>query len=242
MKKTISLILFSVVLLNASEYIWSKETPSLSKSKSEQIFQSYENGNDLNITFEDDPKKNDTIHDYSLNALVLGFSVGGISYTETLSNSIGSSSESYTSYNAAFLIGKDFTLWHDDYSQPSRLYFKYGFSKINEELDFTTWSIGLRENMYYWSIYETDKSKIYPNASFELGSSKIKRNSESQAGFTLITELGLTYMRNKNFEYFFNLSYNSVTWKHPIDGITDQMNGIGANFGLNYKIMHGDFQ
>ncbi len=241
MKKTLLLLLSTTLLLNASDYIWSKDTQTLTKEKSDKIIQAFENDDTSKLVFENDPKRSKNIHNFKENMFVLGLSLGINSYSEEISNTNGSKETTYSANNFKFLIGKDFTLWHEEYTQPSRVYFTYALTKVDSDVDFTTWSVGLRENMYYWSLYKTSSYNIYPTASFEFGASSLSRSSSSMSGLNSQAQVGLTYSRDDNFEYFVNLSASTTSWKYPIDGIADKMTGMGVNFGLNYKIMYGDF-
>jgi hypothetical protein len=241
MTKTLLLILSTTLLLTASDYIWSKDTQVLSEEKSNKIIQAFENDNTSELVFKNDPKRAKNVYSFKENIFVIGLSLGINSYSEEISNTTGSIENKYSAKYLKLLIGKDFTLWHKEYTQPSRLYFAYAFTKVESDVDFTTWSVGLRENMYYWSLYKTASYNIYPTASFEFGASSIDRLSGSVSGLNSEVQVGLTYARNDNFEYFINLSANNTSLKHPIDGIADTMNGIGVNFGINYKLMYGDF-
>ena len=243
MKKTLLLLLpLSTLLFSSSDYIWSKETKAMSQDKSDKIIQAFKSGDSSDLNFEDDSSRKKNILDFKENIFVLGLSLGAKSYSEEISNRNGSQTDSYSSYNLKFTLAKDFTLWHEEYTQPSRISFSYALTNINSDVDFTTWTLGLQENMYYWPLYKTSTYSIYPTASFELGSSKLDRAKSSMSGFTTQLAVGLTYIRDDNFEYFVNLSSDSIRWKHPLDGIEDEMIGFGVGFGVNYKIMYGDFR
>ena len=242
MKKTLLLCALSTLLFSNPDYIWSKDTQAMSQDKSDKILQSYKDGDADNLTFKDDPKrKNDTV-DFKENIFVLGLSLGADSYSQEVSNAQGSYFGTHSATNVKFTIAKDYTLWHEEYTQPSRLYFAFALTQVDTNVDYRTWTIGLRENMYYWPLYKSSTYSIYPNASFEIGSSNINRGNSSMSGFTSQVEFGLTYSRNSNFEYFLDARASSITWKHEIDGVADEMSGVGISFGLNYKLMYGDFQ
>jgi len=242
MYKILTFLLLSTISLYGNDYIWSQDTPPMSQDKSDAILKSFSNGGDVSkLNFDDDPHRIKEMYQFKENIFVVGLSIGGASYNEEVSNKTGSKSTTYSSYNAKFSFAKDFTLWHKKYSELSRIYFTYSLSKINSDLDFTTWTIGLRENMEYWTIYKSNTFKIYPTASIEFGRSNITRDSHSIDGLTSEFNLGLTYARGINFEYFCNLYASSIDWKHPIGGIADEMKGFGVAIGLNYKLMHGDF-
>ncbi len=242
MLKTLFLLTFSLLLSANAEYIWSQDTKTMSQEKSDTIIQAFKNGDPSDLIFKDDPKRQKMISEFEENLMVFGLSLGSSSYTEEISNTQGSYSNNYSSYDLTFTLAKDFTLWHEEYTQPSRIYFSYALTKANEELDFSTWTLGLRENMFYWPLYKTSTYSIYPTASFEVGSSSIQRGSSSMQSLTTALQAGLTYTRYGNFEYFLNLSGDSIKWKHPIDGIADEMIGLGVKFGINYKLMYGDFE
>ncbi len=231
----------SVMILNASDNVWSKETKVLSEEKSDRIIKAFVNGETTEFNFEDDPNSKTKVYDFKKNIFVIGLSLGSDSYSEELSNKTGTKTLSYSSYDAKFTIGRDFTFWHNEYTQPTRLYLTYSFTKLSSDTDFTTWTLGLQENMSYWSLYKTNTYSIYPTLSFELGSSSIARDNNSISGFTTELNLGIKYVRDNNFEYFLKVSTNSIDWKHPIYGVADNMSAYGINLGLNYKLMYGDF-
>ncbi|MEA1893296.1 MAG: hypothetical protein U9N33_11385, partial [Campylobacterota bacterium] len=161
MHKIVLFISLGFVGLFALDNVWTKDTQGLSKKKSDEIIKSYEAGDNSKLDFADDPKSKTPYYGFKENIFVIGVSVGGASYSEDLSNITGSKTSSYSSYNAKLTIGKDFTLWHENYTQPTRIYLTYVFTKLDNDLDFTTWTVGIRENMEYWSLYETDSYKIY---------------------------------------------------------------------------------
>ena len=242
MKKTLLLITLSTLLYATPDYIWSEDTEAMSQDKSDKIIQSFKDGDTSDLIFQDDSKREKNIINFKENILVLGLSLGRNTYTEKISNTTGSHSDTFSSSSLKFLLAKDFTLWHEEYTQPSRIYFTYSLNRVDSGIDFSTWTLGLQENMYYWPLYKTSTYSIYPTASLEIGSSKTDRGSNSMSGFTTEFQAGLTYSRFGNFEYFLNLSVDSINWKHPIDGIADEMTGLGINFGINYKFMYGDFK
>ncbi len=240
MNKTLLLILLGSLSLVASDNIWSKDTKALNQEKSERILQAYESGDTSNLNFEDDKNKKSNLYDFTENIFVVGLSVGGASLSEEISNKTGSATSSYSAINTKLIIGKDFTLWNEEYTQPTRLFFSYAFTTLDNDVDFTTYSLGIRENMEYYTFYETANYRLYPTLSLELGRSHINRGSESIQGFSTEVNLGVNYVRDDNFEYFLNLAASSTDWKHPIDGISDEMSGFALNIGLNYKLNYGD--
>ncbi len=255
MNKTLLLILLGSLSLHASDNIWSKNTKTLTQSKSEQILQAYENSDTSELNFKDDSKKKPNLYNFKENIFVVGLSVGGASISEEISNKTGSVTSSYSSINTKLMIAKDFTLWNEEYTQPTRLFFSYAFTTLdndvdfttyslgireNNDVDFTTYSLGIRENMEYYTFYETASYRLYPTLSLELGKSYIDRGSESIQGFSTEINLGVNYVRDDNFEYFLNLSATSTNWSHPVDGIADEMSGFGLSIGLNYKLNYGD--
>jgi len=223
----------------ANENSWSKDTPTLSDTKSKKIIQAYIDGNTTNIHFEDDTKNHIT-YNYRENILMFGFELARDFNSEKVYNLSGNKTEKFSSTNFKLLLGKDFTFWHDEYTQPSRLYASYSYNIINKDVTYTTSLFGLRENMFYWSIYKKNKLNLYPTFNLELGSSKITRSSFISSGFTLGTGTGLTLNMNDNFEYFININYKKTDWEHPIDGVADEMTSYCLSIGLNYKLMYGD--
>ena len=227
--------------LYASDNIWSKDTLPLETSKSIQIIDAYKSGDFSTLKFANDVSNKPPLYDFKENIFVVGLSLGGASYNEELSNTTGSSSTSYSSYHTKLTIGKDFTMWHEEYTQPTRVYFTYAYTALDTDISFTTWTIGFCENMDYWSLYKTSSFNIYPTVAFEVGQSSISRESYSISGLTTEFSLGLTYTRDDNFEYFIDFFNDNIIWQHPVDGIADEMTGFGFRTGLNYKLNYGDF-
>lgn len=227
--------------LNALDNVWSQDTVPLKKSKTTKIIDAYISGDSSTLEFENDEIIKPALYDFKENVLVVGLSFGGASYDEELSNTKGSSSTSHSAYSTKFTIGKNFTMWNEEYTQPTRLYFTYAFTALDTDVDFTTWTIGIRENMDYWSLYKTSTYKIYPTVAFEVGQSSISRETYSISGLTTDFSIGLTYSRDDNFEYFINLFNENIIWQHPIEGIADEMRGFGLRTGVNYKLNYGDF-
>ena len=240
-KILIVLYLLGYTVLSASNPIWSKDTQPLSETKKEKIVEAFKNSDNLRIDFTDDLIPKRILYDFKENIFVIGLAVGGQEYSETLSNRSGSKTLSLSANTLEISLAKDFTLWHEDYTQPTRLYILYSITQLDSDIAFSTTSFGLRENMYYWSLYKTDSYNIYPTISIELGQSSLKREEYSISGYTAMADIGITYIRDANFEYFLNFDYSSINWKHPIDGVDDKMGGFGLSFGLNYKLMYGDF-
>lgn len=242
MKKILLLLTLSTLLFSEESYIWTQDTKAMSQEKSEKIIKAFKNNTLSELTFEDDPIRDKKSLAFKENIFALGLSAGSSSYDEEISNTTGSQTSNYSVTNFKFTLAKDYTLWHKEYTQPTRIYFTYALNSLENDVDFSTWTLGLRENMYYWPLYSTPTYTLYPTASLEIGSSRLKRNSNTMSGFTTELEVGLSYSRYDNFEYALNLNMTSVAWKHPLDGVADEMQGIGVNFGVTYKFMYGDFQ
>jgi len=213
----------------------------MSKEKSQKIINAYESGDTQALNFENDPEIKKKKFDFKENILVVGLALGYASHSEELSNTTGSEKFSYSSLNTKFIIGKDFTMWNEDYTQPTRLYFTYSSTKLDSDITYATFGLGISENMRYFPLYKQESSILYPTLSFEFSRSTINRESLSTDGLTAELSLGLAYSLDDNFEYFVNIFANSISWNHPVDGIADDMSGIGISLGLNYKLNYGDF-
>ena len=232
------IILLLFLNINAADNVWSEETESLSKAKSDKIIRAYQDGNQSISTFEDDPKVK-IISDVEANILVVGLSLGFGSSEEEVSNQRGAYTTSYTHSNVKFTLGKDFTFWHEEYTQPTRIYMTYAYTSLSTDVDFTTFTVGIKENMRYWPLYETKTYSIYPTVSYELGSSTLTRGSNDISGFSTEVNGGVVYQRG-DFEYAINLAYNQMAWEHPIDGIKDETQSFQFNVGVNYRWMYDE--
>lgn len=232
------LLTFSLLSLSAADNVWTQETKSLSSKKSNAIIKAYQDENPSDFEFEDDvePVKITEIED---NILVVGLSLGYGRATETVSNTRGSKDEDYSVGNVKLILGKDFTLWHEEYTQPVRFYLSYAYSALSTDVDFTTVTFGMKENMRFWPLYETDSYIIYPTLSFELGNSSLKRGDDKISGRTSEFTGGLVYQRG-NFEYALNLAYNQTAWEHPIEGIKDESQGLQMHVNFNYRWMYDE--
>jgi len=236
-------LLLSLLLISAEVYAgtdaWTQNTQPLSQSKSEAIIKAYEENNNTKIDFEDDPKEASTIV-YDENIFMLGVAVAYESNSEKVYNKSGSKTESFSSSNIALTLGKDFTLWHEDNTEPTRLYGTFSYSNISSDVDYTSFTLGLKENMFYWSIYKDAKLNLYPTFYLEIGSSSLTRDKEEVSGFTTLYGAGLTLNHGKNLEYMLNFHLKNVDWDHPVDGVADEMNAYSVTIGINYKLMYGD--
>jgi len=246
--RTVPLLLcISLSSLFAADNIWTQETKGMNTNRSQQVIDAYlVDKNITNITFEDDPKVKKRKLSIIENILMLGVSLGVNSAEDTLSNTTGSKSSSYANYEFKFTIGKDFTFWHEPYTQPTRLYLNINYSSLGEEVSSLGWTIGLRENMTYWPLYTTPTYTIYPTFSFELGNATMTRNSFSVNGFILQTDIGLTYQQNHNLEYFLNFKANKSDWNYAqagkaFEGVVYETLSFGLLVGLNYKFNYEDF-
>ena len=233
--------LFLSLNLAASDNTWTQDTQGLSKENSNKVIEAYTKGKELplNLSFKDDKIDKEPLG-IEENILVIGASFNYSSTTETLENTKGTKEESYSTSSLRFLLGKDFTFWHEQYTQPARFYLVYALNYLSSDVSTSSITFGLRENMFFWPLYSSPKSILFPTLSFEMGSSTLKRGSLSIGGLTSEASAGLTYQRG-NFEYFANLNYTSITWDYPLDGIVDNSSSIGLNIGLTYKFMYGDF-
>ncbi len=235
------LLLYILLLTNsfAKDNVWSKDTPSLSDAKSEKIIQMYQENNQTNLEFVEDIDE-EVVYDFRENILMFGLELGFSSNREKVYNTTGEKTENFSSSSVKLVFGKDFTLWHIDYTQPSRIYVSYEYTLINEDVSYTTFMVGLQENMFYWSLYKNDTLNIYPTFNLELGSSSITRDTFTSSGFTTGAGVGVALVYDDNFEYFINFHSKQVAWEHPVDGVADEMSSFGLNIGLNYKLMYGD--
>jgi hypothetical protein len=242
MKKTIVLLTFLSSCLFSSDNIWTKETQGMSESKSEKIINAYLKGETQELNFEDDPEVKKYKLDITENIFTLGLSVGGSSATDTVSNTTGSQTLTNDSYSVKLIVGKDFTFWHENYTQPTRLYLTYAYTTLGSVADMTTWTLGIKENMYYWPIYTADTYSIYPTFSLEFGRSALHRDSISDIdGYTTEADLGINYVRDNNFEYSLNLNVSNTIWEYPLDGIAYETLSFGVFLGVTYKFNYGDF-
>jgi len=224
--------------LFAADNIWSQDTQTLSSQESEQAFKSYTQEHDITLKFADDIviKEASDIED---NILTVGVSLGYGTSTETVSNTTGSYDLDHTLGVAKVIIGKDFTFFHEEYTQPVRIYLTYAYTLLSEGVDYSTITIGIKENMRYWPLYKTNKYIIYPTLSYEIGNSSLKRASTKISGLTSEFRGGVNYARG-HFEYGLEIAYNSIAWDHPIDGIKDESVGLQLHLCLNYRWMHDE--
>ena len=238
LKKSILIMSLLFLNINAADNVWSEETQSLSKEKSDKIIRAYQDGNQSTFTFEDDPKVK-IISDVEANILVVGLSLGFGSSEEEVSNKSGAYTTDYTHSTVKLTLGKDFTFWHEEYTQPTRIYMTYAYTGLSTDVDFTTITVGIKENMRYWPLYETKSYVIFPTVSYELGSSSLTRGSNDISGFTTEVNGGLVYQRG-DFEYAVNVAFNQIAWEHPIDGIKDETQSVQFNMGVNYRWMYDE--
>ena len=234
-KRVVTLLLTLSLSLSAAENIWTQDTKALSAQKRDAIIKAYRDNNQSSFEFEDDLKPVIT-SDIEDNILVIGLSLGSGTITETLTNTRGSYDTEYTMSSLKLILGKDFTLWHEEYTEPVRIYLAYEYSFLNTEVDFSTVTLGFKENMRFWPLYKSQNYIIYPSLSYEIGSSTLTRSSYKVSGVTSEFAGGLTYQREA-FEYALNLIYHQTAWDHPIDGIKDEAQGIQVHFNLNYRWM-----
>ena len=246
MHKILLLLFITLLNLYGGENIWSQDTKGMGISNSQQVIDAYITGGDVeNLTFKDDPEVKRRKLSIVDNIFMLGLSIGGNSAEDTIKNTTGSKSLTNTAYEGKFTIGKDFTFFHERYTQPTRLYLAINYS-LQGEADVYGWSLGIRENMSYWDFYKTPTYSIYPTLSFELGSSTMKRDDISISAFTMEGNLGLTYKYRDNFEYFFNFKVASNNWDYAsagktFEGVDYETFYLGLLIGLNYKFNYGDF-
>jgi len=240
LRKIILSLLSISSLIFSYDNIWSQTTPTMDRNDRYEALREFNQNEFKPFEFKDD-KKELTVYGFQENMFVVGLEVAGIPYSEKLSNKTGTKNVNLDSYHIQFTLGKDFTLWHKEYTQLSRLYLTYTYTILDSNVKMNSWSFGLRENMKYYSFYETKISSVYPTFSIEIGKSFIHRDTQTIHGLKSAASIGLTYSYKDNFEYFVNLLTNYTNWKHPVDGISDQMNGFGLGIGINYKIMYGDF-
>ena len=228
--------------LNAfsQEIRWSKETTPLSENKAQQILEAYKNKKEIDIKLEDDFSQKEETYTFKENIFLFGLEVGVNSNSEKIYNKVSEKTSEYSSKRLKLLFAKDFTLWHEEYTQPSRLYGSFSYSFLDSNVKYTTFSMGLKENMFYWSIYKRDNFNLYPTFYLELGSSSITRETFTSSGFTKEGGIGIALSHGHNFEYYIDISSKSINWDHPIDGIADEMSSYGVSIGINYKIMYGD--
>lgn len=225
--------------LFAVENAWTKNTPALSSSKSEAIIKAYEENNTSKIIFDDDPKKvTDRVFDE--NIFMVGIAMAYEANSEKTYNKSGDKTENFSATNLTLTLGKDFTLWHEDNTEPTRLYMTYSYSNISADVSYSSYTLGLKENMFYWSIYKDAEFNLYPTLYLEMGSSSLTRNEQDISGFTTLYGAGITLAQHKNFEYMLNFHLKNIDWEHPVEGVADEMNVYSFTIGVNYKLMYGD--
>ena len=101
--------------------------------------------------------------------------------------------EEFSSQNITLTLGKDFTLWHKDHTEPTRLYLTYSHSNISSNIHYNSYTLGLKENMFYWSLYKDTHFTLYPTFYLEMGSSSLRRNQQDISRFTTLYGAGVTY-------------------------------------------------
>lgn len=241
MNKAIYIIIFVHSLLYASDNIWSKETQAIPQSKYENIIKDYNSKTDSKLDFEDDRGEITYRYGYNKTILNVGLSIGTTKHNVSNKLNLVQDKNSYTTSNIKFTLGKDFTFLHKEGTQPTRIFFTYAFEKLDNELDFVIWTLGVRENMEYWSLYENKNSKIYPAVSLEIGKGTLEKLNYDISGITSEVNVGLTYAYGNSFEYFFNISYDYVYLldKKYNDNV-DTFSGFGCNVGITYKILYDD--
>lgn len=231
----LSFLTFSLLYGDA---VWTQKTTPLSAQQSEKILQNYQENNQTDFEFEDDITPI-VISDIEDNILVVGLSLGYGSQTETVSNTRGSYDKAFTLGSIKMILGKDLTLWHEEYTQPVRLYLSLDYTKLSNHIDYLSYTFGIRENMRYWPLYSSHKHTLYPMLSYELGTSRLYRAEQEISGITSELAAGIVYQYG-NFEYAFNLAYHQVSWNHPIEGIKDEVQGLQAQIHFNYRWMYDD--
>jgi len=226
------------MILNAAENIWTKDTKALSQQERDAVIKAYQDNNQSDFEFTDDIKP-PKISDIEDNILVVGLSLGYGSITETVTNTRGAYDVDYSIGSFKMIFGKDFSLWHDEYTEPVRIYLTYSFNTLSTDVDYTSFTVGIKENMRYWPIYKSENYIIYPTLSYEIGSSNLTRKEYDISGVTTELAGGVSYERG-NFEYAMDLSYDQIAWNHPIDGIKDESQGLQVHLNLNYRWMHNE--
>ena len=238
LKKVVLFISFVLVSLQADGNVWTRETKGLSPEKRDAIIKAYRESNTSTLEFEDDVAPI-VISDIENNILVVGASVGYGTRTETVSNMVGAYDVDYSVSSFKLLLGKDFTLWHEEYTQPVRLYMQFTYSALSTDVAVTIFTFGIKENMRYWPLYESDSYCIYPSLSYEIGSASLHRTAYDISGITSEFSGGLSYQRG-NFECALNIVYNQTAWEHPIEGIKDESQGFQTHLNLNYRWMYDE--
>jgi opacity protein-like surface antigen len=224
--------------LQAADNVWSQETKALSPEAAQQILSAYDGNETMAFRFPDDPKVK-RVSEIEDNILVVGGTLGFGSSSETVSNTTGSYALEQSVTNLRLLLGKDFTFWHEEYTQPTRIYLTYGYTMLSSDVDFTSVTLGIKESMRYWSFYEGEKFSLYPTLSYELGNASLKRGDESISGFISEVAAGVVYER-LGFEYGLEVVSNSISWNHPIDGIEDESLGLQLRLTLMYRWMYDE--
>jgi len=239
MKLLLAFMSLALVLeLYAADNIWSQDTKAVSEQEEQAAMRAYGKDRNISITFDDDPVVKD-VSDIEDNLLVVGLLLGYGSSSETVSNTTGSYSIDHSLSNFRVIIGKDFTFWHEEYTEPTRIYLALSYTALSTGVNYNSWGIGIKESMRYWSLYDTKNYTIYPTLFYEVGDSSLTRGDQSISGLTSEFGASIVYERSY-FEYEFAVAYNSISWDHPVDGIKDESTGFKAYLGVNYRWMYDD--
>jgi len=236
--KKLLLFLSLINLTYADQAVWSKDTnTSISDTQVQEILKPYKQKEFTNMSFVDDIKKVYKDTGYQRNMLILGLSLGTSGSTETISTDRDSTDYTYSGSNYKLVIGKDFSFWHEEYSQPFRVQFEYELTKLSSGVDFTSYSLAFKENFTYLPLYQTPDSNLFPFAALRLGTSRIEPVSTTYSGFTLGFDLGLTY-QVREIEYSLSYEYTQHDFDYPVDGVRDLLQQNKFYLSFVYKFMY----
>ena len=233
-------ILLIIVTTNVfADTTWSDQTQPLDAKKVDEILNQDQNSSFWKLNLINSDQKDRYL--FKSNLLVLSMQIGMSKGDETVSNKNGSRSANLDLKEVKLVLGKDFTLWHDEFHQYSRLFIAYSYTASQDNISYTTISLGLLERMRYYTFYKTKNWDFYPKISAEAGTSKLERDSYNIDGFTMEAGAGIVAQYRHNYECSLDMAYKTTRWQYPIDGIEDKFNGFYIGIGFSYRIMYGDF-
>ena len=232
------ILFFSTATLFA-DATWSDQTTPLDDSQVNKVLNQAESKSFWDINLVDDKQENKYL--VKSNLVVFSVNAGLSMLDETLSNKNGSKKTNLDIQELKFVLGKDFTLWHDEFHQYSRLFLAYTYSTTKDNVSYTTFSLGIQERMKYYTFYKIKNWNFYPKISIEAGTSTLKRSNYNIDGFTIEGGASIVAQYHYNYELSFDTTYKRTRWQYPVDGIDDSFEGFYVGLGFSYRIMYGDF-
>jgi hypothetical protein len=235
-------IFLMLVIISSAVFgdgVWDDTTKPLDVNEVNEALKEYKNG------YFDDVKLEDTFEEKSIyfksDLLNLGIKTGMSTYSETLSNKIGSKESSYNAYEIKLILSKDFELWHNQFEEYSRLYLIYDYSQTQDSINFSGYGLGYIELMKYFTFYKLKGFSFYPALSLEIGLLDLEQHTQTIKGY--YEDLGVSVISSygHNYEISLDLNYKNITWDYPVDGVEDIFDGIYIGVGFNYRFVDGDF-